>query len=162
MRTARALRVLAASLVALAAATGCGVQPSGVISGGDPPSGAVAPTAAITLYLVKDGRLSAVTRRHEGHPLFPADKLALLAGPTPEERARGLTTEVPPGARPFSVTTERPGRLVVTLPMAARDLSARAVDQIVCTAAAAMTPDRAVRVILVGSGQSVGPRTCPE
>ena len=159
MRTGSALRVLAAGLVSLVAVTGCGVQPSGVVPAGAPPSGAVAPTATITLYLVKNGRLSAVTRRHKGHPLFPADRLALLAGPTPKEKAHGLTTDVPPGARPFTVTAERPDRLVVTLSTAAGDLSALAVDQIVCTTAAA-TPGSAVQITLVGAGQSVGPRNC--
>ncbi|WP_214412136.1 GerMN domain-containing protein [Sphaerisporangium fuscum] len=161
MRTGLARRVLAAALVSLIAVTGCGVRPSDAIPAGDPPSGPVAPPTTITLYFVKDGRLSAVTRRSSGHPLFPADRLALLAtGPVPEEQAHGLTTDVPSEAGPFSVTAEPTGHLVVTLSTAAGDLSALAVEQIVCTAAAT-TPERPVQVTVVGAGQSVGPRNCP-
>ncbi|KAB8187022.1 GerMN domain-containing protein [Microbispora catharanthi] len=160
MRTGLARRVLAAGLVSLVAVAGCGVQPSDAIPAGDPPSGAVARTTTITLYLVKNGRLSAVTRL-SGRPLSPADTLALLAaGPAGEEQAHGLTTDVPPEAGPFSVTAEPTGHLVVTLSTAARDLSTLAVEQIVCTAAAT-TPESPVQVTVAGAGQSVGPRNCP-
>jgi len=154
--------MLAAGLVSLVAVAGCGVRPSGVIRAGDPPSGAVAPTTTITLYLVRNGRLNVVTRPGPGgRPLFTADTLALLAaGPTVREKARGLTTDVPPEAGPFSVTAEPAGHLVVTLSAPAGELSALAVEQIVCTAAAT-TPESPVQVTVVGAGQSAGPRTCP-
>jgi hypothetical protein len=151
VRTGLVSRVLAAGLVSLVAVAGCGVRPSGVITGGDPPSGAVAPGApglasgssatTIILYLVKDGRLSEVTR--PGAPLSQADTLALLAaGPTARELAQGLTTDIPPEAGPFSVTAEPAGHLVV-----------------VCTAAAT-APESPAQVTVVGAGQDVGPRTC--
>ena len=169
MRTGRAGRVLAAGLLSLVAVAGCGVRPSGVITGGDPPSGAVAPgapglgpgspTTTITLYLVKNGRLSAVTR--PGYRSSQADTLALLAaGPTAEEHAHGLTTDVPPEAVPFSVTAKPAGRVVVTLSTPASELSTLAVEQIVCTAAAT-APESRAQVTVVGAGQGVGPRNCP-
>ncbi|WP_188189619.1 GerMN domain-containing protein [Nonomuraea sp. SYSU D8015] len=166
MRTGRARRVLAAGLVSLVAVAGCGVRPSDAIPAGDPPSGGVAPPTTTTLYLVKNGRLSAVTRLggrvSHGRPMFPADTLALLAaGPTAEEQARGLTTDVPPEAGPFSVTANPGGHVVVTLSTPAGDLSTLAVEQIVCTAAAATAPESPVQVTVVGAGQSVGPRNCP-
>ncbi|MEV0824720.1 hypothetical protein [Nonomuraea rubra] len=158
MRTRLARRVLAAGLVSLAAVAGCGVRPSDVIEAGDPPSGRVAPTWPITLYLVQNGRLSAVKR--SGPPLTPADTLTLLAdGPSARERSRGLTTEVPSEAGPFEVTAAPAGHLVVTLSTPVVDLSALAVEQIVCTAAA--TADGPAQVTVVGAGQSAGPRTCP-
>ncbi|MEU4409110.1 hypothetical protein AB0F88_31745 [Streptosporangium sp. NPDC023963] len=162
MRTGPARRMLAAGLVSLAAAAGCGVQPSDVIPAGDPPSGRVAPATTTTLYLVKNGRISAVTRPRD-RPMFPADTLALLAdGPTAGERANGFTTEVPPEAGPFSVTARPAGHLVVTLSAPAGELSAPAVGQIVCTAAATAPESPAeVQVTVVGAGQSVGPRNCP-
>ncbi|WP_084965340.1 GerMN domain-containing protein [Thermoactinospora rubra] len=164
MRTGLARRVLAAGLVSLVAVAGCGVRPSDAIGAGAPPSGGVAPLAPTTLYLVKNGRLSAVTRPggrlSPGRPMFPADTLALLAaGPTAEERARGLTTDVPPDAGPFSVTANPPGHVVVTLSTPAGELSTLAVEQIVCTAAA-LAPQGPAQVTVVGAGQSVGPRTC--
>ncbi|GAA3446910.1 hypothetical protein [Planomonospora venezuelensis] len=159
MRTGFTRRALAAGLASLVAVSGCGVRPSDAISAGDPPSGAVAPPLKITLYLVKDGRLSAVTR--PGRRLSAADTLALLAaGPTAGERARGLTTGVPPEAGPFSVTAEPAGHLVVTASAPAGGLPALAVEQIVCTAAAT-APESPVQVTVVGAGQSVGPRNCP-
>ncbi|GAA4513741.1 MULTISPECIES: hypothetical protein [Nonomuraea] len=162
MRTGPARRVLAAGLVALAVA-GCGVRPSDVIPAGDPPSGGVAPTTTITLYLVRNGRLLAVTRPGPGgRPLLEADTLALLAaGPTARERARGFTTDVPSEAGPFSVTAEPVGHVTVTLSTPAGELSPLAVDQIVCTAGAT-SPEKLLQVTVVGAGQSVGPRTCPE
>jgi hypothetical protein len=166
VRTGLARRVLAAGLVSLVAVAGCGVRPSGVITGAAPPSGAVEPrpgvprgtTTTITLYLVTNGRLSAVTR--PGGPLSQADTLALLAaGPTAEEQAHGLTTDVPPDAGPFSVTAKPAGRLVVTLSTPASELSTLAVEQIVCTAAAT-APDSPAQVTVVGAGRGVGPRNC--
>ncbi|MEU8195125.1 hypothetical protein AB0C10_15235 [Microbispora amethystogenes] len=154
--------VLGAGLLSLAVLAGCGVRPSDVITGADPPSGTVARATTITLYLVKNDRLSAVTRQSSGRPLFPADRLALLAaGPTAEEQAHGLTTGVPPEAAPFSVTAGPPGQLAVTLSAAAGDLSALAVEQIVCTAAAA-APENAVKITVVGAGRNADARECPE
>ncbi|MGN9847438.1 hypothetical protein ACTMTI_56165 [Nonomuraea sp. H19] len=161
MRTGLARRVLAAGLISLVAVAGCGVQPSDAIRAGDPPSGRVEPTTGITLYLVQNGRLSAVKR--PGGRLFLRDTLALLAaGPTAEEQAHGLTTDVPPEAGPFSVTAKPAGPLVVTLSTPAGELSTLAVEQIVCTAAAATAPESPDQVTVVGAGQSVGPRSCPE
>jgi hypothetical protein len=170
--TARlARRVLAAGLVTLVAMTGCGVRPSGVITGGDPPRGGVepattdgrrplAPSPPITLYLVKNGRLSAVTR--PGGPLSQVDTLALLAaGPSATEQAQGFTTDVPPEAGPFSVTANSAGHMVVTLSTPASALSTLAVKQIVCTAAAT-APESPAQVIVVGAGPGVDPRTCRE
>ncbi|MET7459798.1 hypothetical protein [Nonomuraea sp. NPDC005501] len=160
MRTGLARRMLAAGLVSLVAMAGCGVRPSDAIRAGDPPSGAVEPTMTTTLYLVKNGRLRAVTRP-TGRPMFPADTLALLAaGPTAVEQANGLTTDVPPEAGPFSVTAKSASHLVVTLSTAAGELSTLAVEQIVCTAAARV-PETPAQVTVVGAGQRVGPRSCP-
>lgn len=163
MRPGLARRVLVAGLVSLVAATGCGVRPSDVIPAGDPPSGGVvSSTAAITLYLVKDGRLSAVTRR-SARPLFRPDTLSLLSdGPTAAERARGLTTEVPPEAAPFSMAPKAAGHLTVTVSIPAEELSSLAVQQIVCTVAAATAPQSPTQVTVAGAGQSIGPRDCPE
>ncbi|MEU7747846.1 hypothetical protein [Nonomuraea sp. NPDC049158] len=162
MRTGLARRLLAAGLVSLVAVAGCGVRPSEVISVGYPPSGAVAPPSKITLYLVKNGRLSAVTR--PGPPKSQANTLALLAaGPTASEQAHGLTTDVPPEVGPFSVTAapgRGPGDLMVTLSTPAGELSALAIEQIICTAAA-MAPERPGQVTVVGAGPGVGSRICP-
>jgi hypothetical protein len=154
-------RLLVAGLVSLVALTGCGVQPSGVITGAAPPSGRVEPATTI-LYLVSNDRLSPVLR--PGGPLSQADTLALLAeSPTDEERASGLTTAVPPEAAPFSVAVEPSGRIVVTLSTPAGEPSAVAVAQIVCTAAAAASASP-TQVTVLGAGQPPAvqcPRAAP-
>lgn len=160
MRAGRARRAFAAGLVPLLAIAGCGVRPSDVIIGDSPPSGMVEP-AAVTLYLVKGGRLTAVTRPGGPAP-SAADALSLLAaGPTARERRDGLASAVPLDAGPFSTTAAPAGHLVVTMSAPADELSPLAVDQIVCTAAATL-PRGPVRVTLVGAGRRVGPRGCPE
>jgi hypothetical protein len=163
-------RVLGTAAVLMLFATGCGVQPSGVITGAAPPSGRVEPVisdaappggrvepprTSVTLYLVSNGKLTPVQRA--ARPRSREGTLALLAsGPTTEERARGLTSEVPPGAAPFSVSVEPPDEMVVTVSGSVDELSDTAIDQIVCTAA---EPGQQVTV-LVG-GRSRGPRACP-
>lgn len=155
-------RVLAAGLVSLAAVTGCGVRPSDAIPAGDPPSGPVAPTTTITLYLVRDGRLSAVTRPGGGRILLQANTLGLLAaGPTARERASGFTTDVPPEAGPFAVTLLSGGHRSVTPSTPAGTLSALAVGQIVCTAAAT-TPEGPDRITVVGAERHPDLSDCPE
>lgn len=161
MRTGLPRRMLAAGLVSFVAVAGCGVQPSDVIPVGHPPSGSVAPTMTITLYLVKKGRISAVTR-HGGRPMFFTDTLALLAaGPTATEQADGFTTEVPPEAGPFEVTPKSADHVEVTPSTPASELSTLAVQQIVCTTAAVTTPQSPTQVTVVGARQHVGPRDCP-
>jgi len=176
-RRGPARRVLAAGalVAAVLVVAGCGVRPSGVITGGPGPSGRVVPegsdtpalvtpAVAATVYLVQDGRLVAVPR--PGERLSPGEALRLLAaGPTPQERARGLTTDVPPGAAPFTVIAGPDGRLAVTGagPVGrAGGLSPLAVGQIACTAAAATSPGRdRLAVTVVGAGAEVDPRDCP-
>ncbi|MEV5407791.1 hypothetical protein AB0K60_02980 [Thermopolyspora sp. NPDC052614] len=160
MRNRIARRMLAAALVSLVAVAGCGVRPSGVIRGGDPPKGSVARAATITLYLVRDGRVTAVTRPG-GRPLSPADTLTLLAaGPTEREREQGLTSEVPSSVGLFSVAVKPDGGLEVTLSSPVGELSTRAVEQITCTAAAIMRGSTG-KVTVTGGGRSVGPLKCP-
>ncbi|MER7012168.1 hypothetical protein ABT324_12155 [Saccharopolyspora sp. NPDC000359] len=153
MTRARGLRLLLAAGAAVVLG-GCGVQPSGIIHGVAPPSGVADPATTTTLYLVSGGRLAAVTR--PVGPMSRAEALELLArGPTGEERARGLTSAVPPSAGPFSVTTDVSGRTAITSTAAPGELSALAVDQIVCTAAA-----DGGQVVLLGGGGDREPLIC--
>lgn len=148
MSTARA-RLLVAGLIALVALTGCGVQPSGVITGSPPPSGRVAPATPIILYLVSNDRLTPVLR--PGGPLSLTDTLALLAAPTSDEHARGLTTAIPQAAAPFSVTAVPASQVVVTLSTPPSTLSTMAIAQIVCTTATAVEASP-TQVTVLGAG----------
>ncbi|SEG99771.1 hypothetical protein SAMN05444920_11447 [Nonomuraea solani] len=162
MRTTFARRAIAAGLLTLIAVAGCGVRPSDVITAGDPPSGPVAPSAmTTTLYLVRNGRLSPVTRSGDRR-LFLTTKLALLAtGPTTREQEHGFTTDLPPEAAPFAVTPKPAGRLVVTPSTPAGELSILAIQQIVCTVVAAAAPESPGLITVLGADQDAGPRTCP-
>lgn len=152
-------RRLVAGLVSLVALTGCGVQPSEVITGAAPPSGPVEPATTI-LYLLSNDQLSPV--RRPGGPLSPADTLALLAaGPTDDERAQGFTTAVPPAAAPFSLAAAPSGRLEVTLSTPASDLSTVAIAQIVCTAAAAAPASPSQVTVLDAGQEGPGRQSCP-
>jgi hypothetical protein len=163
--TSRHLRtrvVLIAVLTAVLAA-GCGVRPSGVITGGPAPvvpavDGPPAPWGAV-LYFLADSALRKVLRPTRQR-LSPAQALALLQdGPVGDERAANLTTEVPTGLDPVSVTTAASGDVDVVVSVDVSTLSDTAVDQIVCTVRDAL-PTAAP--ITVSSGAATRePRLCP-
>jgi hypothetical protein len=146
--------------VALVAA-GCGVRPSGVITGVEAPSGRTegevlpgSPGLSPALYFVSGDRLVAVARH-----LLDEDLVGMLAdGPDPDERARGLSTQVPKAAAPATVAGDEPD-LEVGLATDVAELSPFAVDQIVCTLLAHRTT--ASTVTLHGGGHTTDQRTCP-
>jgi hypothetical protein len=143
--------VLAAVLCA-----GCGVRPSGVISGGPAPTGPVQGTA---LYFL-DGSALTVALRPAHQPLWPAQVLTLLQnGPSEDERAANLTSEVPTALGPVKVTTDASGNVDIVVKADVSKLSTAAVDQIVCTLRDAMST--AAPVTLTSTGANRGPQTCP-
>lgn len=158
-RTTRAL--LAGGLLLTLLAAGCGVRPSAVIVGRPPISG---PAQGVWLYLLAPDELVLVLRPAATDP-SPADALSLLAaGPQANERGQGLTSDVPAGLDPVTVTfgPGPSGGLTVTTPAMARALSARAVDQITCTALAAQVETSAAdTVTIVGPDGARPPRACP-
>ncbi|MEV0619441.1 hypothetical protein AB0I81_39405 [Nonomuraea sp. NPDC050404] len=152
--------MLAAAVVLLIAVAGCGVRPSDVIRAGDPPGGRVEARPTITLYLIKKGRLEAVTR--PGGRLYVTDRLATLAdGPTAREQSDGFTTDVPFDVGPFTVTAEPERPMVVTLSTPLDELSELALQQIACTAAAITGLEQPPQVTLVGGGQTADQGKCP-
>ncbi|MEU4659388.1 hypothetical protein AB0G32_36590 [Streptomyces sp. NPDC023723] len=143
-------RALALLLLAAGPLTACGIPATGVIEAGAPASGVrglVSPapsatrapdtaTAAVPLYFVQDGALTAVARAL-AVPAEPASAVALLfQGPDRAERAQGLESELPRGG---AVPALRIDGVTVTvgLPARAGTLSDTAVAQLACTAAAA-------------------------
>jgi spore germination protein GerM len=69
------------------------------------PSPTAAPLREVRVWFVREGRLSAATRRipSTAGPVATAVQ-SLLAGPTPEEEAGGLGTAVPRGAELLDVS----------------------------------------------------------
>lgn len=148
---------LAATIVLTAVlAAGCGVRPSGVITGGPAPTGQA---EGATLYLIADSSLRMVRRATRQH-LSPTQTLALLQrGPEDDERAADLTSEVPAGLDPVAVTTDAAGNVDVVVSTDVTTLSPAAVDQIVCTVRDALSTTAPVTV--TSAAATRGPQVCP-
>jgi hypothetical protein len=143
--------------------TGCGVRPSGVITGGPAPTHAVVdgspPLRGAALYFLSGSTLMQVLRPTRQR-LSPTQTLALLQdGPDGEERAADLTSEVPTGLDPVTVTTDGSGHVEVVVSADVTTLSTTAVDQIVCTVRDAL-PTTAPIAVTSGAATR-GPRICP-
>ncbi|MGI5520389.1 hypothetical protein ACQEUX_05495 [Micromonospora sp. CA-259024] len=161
-RTRRAF--LAGAMLLTLLATGCGVRPSGVITGRPAVSG---PSRGIGLYLLSQGELTLVLRPSKADAP-PAETLVLLAAGLDEsERSQGFTSEVPVDVAPVMVTpgADRSGGLTVRTTSAARSLSANAADQIICTVADAAAriglATTFAEVTIVGPDGARKPRPCP-
>lgn len=149
-------RIVLAVVSVVVLGAGCGVRPSGVITGGPAPTG---PAEGALLYFLTDSSLMPVLRPTRQR-LSPTRTLALLqAGPDAGERAANLSTEVPAGLGPVSVRPRASGTVEVVVTADVTTLSTRAVDQIVCTAGDALATG--APVTLTGGGQTRGPRVCP-
>ncbi|MFI1019085.1 GerMN domain-containing protein [Streptomyces sp. NPDC020965] len=141
-RGRHALRTCATALL-IAAATGCGISTTGPVQAGAPATGIPQPgtqTNSVRIYFTDPYGPRAITRPTD-QPLDPQHALdLLLKGPTPAERERGLTTQVPPPTGRLTATTTT-GTVDISLPFeVASDLDVTAVSQIVCTAAHARIP----------------------
>jgi hypothetical protein len=149
-------RLLALVVLLAVFGAGCGVRPSGVITGGPAPTG---PVTGTVLYFLAGSALTPVLRSSR-QPLWPTQILALLQdGPSDDERAAHLTSEVPSGLDPVKVTTDAAGDVDVVVSVDVRTLSTTAVDQIVCTVRDAMSTT--APVTLTGDAATRGPLTCP-
>jgi hypothetical protein len=139
--TRRCAILLLALLVPLLGA-GCGVRPSGVITGLPAPTGPTEGTGPL-IYFVADGQLLAIPRAIGGDPVA-----VLAAGPDANQRAQGLSTQVPAAAAPASVVRANHA-FTVLLATDVTTLTSTAVDQIVCTVLAQRP------VLVPGSGSDV-------
>ncbi|MCO5973189.1 hypothetical protein [Actinoallomurus soli] len=93
-RPVRAVPVTAAvCLLAVCLLAGCGVRPTGVVSAGEAPTATATSLPKAQVYFFRDGALTAVER---SVPPWDTQGVfdALLAGPSAEERERGLRTEL--------------------------------------------------------------------
>ncbi|MFJ9020447.1 hypothetical protein ACIRPU_10745 [Streptomyces sp. NPDC102259] len=90
----RALRrALALCVPALCTLVSCGIPATGVVEAGGPAHGIV---PMVRVYLVESGSLVAVPRRPVGAVDAESAVRSLLEGPTDAERAKRLTTLLPP------------------------------------------------------------------
>ncbi|MFD5829197.1 hypothetical protein [Lentzea sp. NPDC060358] len=124
------MRRLGVVALALAVLTGCGIRPTDPIPGLVAPTGPVENTAP-SLFWAAGGVVVPSNRPQAS--LSGYDVVELLAlGPTPDEQARGLGTEVPFDAAPATIDRVANG-LDVHLSTDVSQLSGVAVQQIVCT-----------------------------
>ncbi|MDN3355141.1 hypothetical protein [Actinomadura sp. DC4] len=120
-----------ALVLALLLLCGCGVRPTGVVYAGDPPVATATASPQSQVFFLLNGVPTPVQRT-----AGPADPQlvfdALLDGPTREERAKGLTTEL--GEIQYITVHELDGRalLIETSPPAPK-LLPEAFAQIYCT-----------------------------
>ncbi|AGM06121.1 GerMN domain-containing protein [Amycolatopsis keratiniphila] len=142
------------ALLLVSVVGGCGVRPSAVITGAPAPAG---PANAAVLYFLSGGQPVRVLRPlADESPPVSLDLLA--AGPDESERERQYTTEVPSGTTVLD-QTPAPNGVTVTLSIDVAGLSARAVDQIVCTARDSL--GGSAQITLRGGGSVRGPLSCP-
>ncbi|MGH3875844.1 MAG: GerMN domain-containing protein [Actinophytocola sp.] len=160
-------RVVLIAVLGVVLTAGCGVRPTGVITGGPAPTGhafgrPAAPPGrgeGAALYLLADSALTPVLRPTR-RPVSLTQTLELLQdGPNVDERAANLTSEVPAGLDPVTVTTDASGDVTVLVSADVRTLSTAAVDQIVCTVRDALSTT--APITLTSDAATRGPRTCP-
>ncbi|MEW2343020.1 MULTISPECIES: GerMN domain-containing protein [Streptomyces] len=132
-------RAAAGLLLAAALLTGCGVGDTGPLAAGAPAKGRRTTDGEGRLrvyFLTRHGSWPVTRPAPEGTAGPQAALDALLDGPTRAERGRGLRTAVPRGAHVVRARASA-GAVDLNLPWVVAELDRAAVNQLVCTAAAA-------------------------
>ncbi|GLY39079.1 hypothetical protein Amsp01_051030 [Amycolatopsis sp. NBRC 101858] len=131
-------------LVVLLLVSACGVKPTGVVPAGPAPTlrnttGSGRGTDVI-LYLVIDGRVAPVTRSTGGGSVSVETALSLLlAGPTSSEAADGYVSALPRQTAPIALAPGPP--TTISFPFPLKSIAAVGINQLVCTAVAALATD---------------------
>jgi hypothetical protein len=133
VKGSRAVQLLVGLTFTLAA---CGVPESGVIQAGDPAVG-MSPAAPpeITVFFQQHGRLVAYTRAGKDRPDVRVAVGLLFDGPTTDELADGVSTDLPRLTTMPEYLTDGNNIDVIRLPGEASRLSVGAMEQLVCTVA---------------------------
>jgi hypothetical protein len=151
------------TLVAVLLLAGCGVDPTGVTDGGEPPTGVA---SGPTLYFVDSAGVLQPDSRTNGRLGTVTDALALLlTGPGGSD----LSTEIDPTDVTRVEVTVDDDVIALRLPIAQHEATALGVDQIVCTAIAAFVQGggstrASVRLLFTISDPTSDPeslRRCP-
>ncbi|WP_299535793.1 hypothetical protein [uncultured Streptomyces sp.] len=161
--------------------TGCGIQETEVVAAGRPAVGDLLPpreTRLLLFFYAPDGELLPVPRvldvpwhggntpsngEEEEEALSPlAAVTAQLTGPNKDERRSGLRNapSLPGRASAADRVVTGGSTVEVELDTDVRPLTARARDQLVCTAAYAAHPQGAEPVSLVGRDGRLPPADC--
>ncbi|MER6174024.1 hypothetical protein [Streptosporangium sp. NPDC001681] len=150
-------------LVAAAALAGCGITDTDALPAGQPVQGGLTENSnqLLRVYFVTQEGVWPVSRPAPAGNRLQRAMDALLVGPTADERARGLITQLPSSIQPVRATTTR-GRVELRLPWLVRDLRPVAVSQLVCTAAAADVGDDPVVEVIEPAMDQPWPVRCDE
>ncbi|MFD7336821.1 hypothetical protein ACFV98_12560 [Streptomyces violascens] len=157
-RALAALALLPAGLLAV----GCGIQSTDVIAVGGPASASAVPPDAdangTVLYFAGPDGLMPVLRPARSGPQLPL----LFAGPTKEEAAAGIRTELPPGSGVPRMRVAQ-GMITVALEQDVAGLTPLAQQQIACTVLQSMAPGADLKVTITGTDDhsSLSPLACP-
>jgi hypothetical protein len=152
-------------LAVLLLVSACGVKPTPVVPAGPAPtlrnSSSSGRGTDVTLYFLLDGRVAPVTRP-AGEAVGLGTALGmLLNGPSGAEAADGYTTMLPPETGPI-VLNGPPAVLTFSFPL--KQLTAVAINQLVCTAFAALAAGGTYfidgTVTLAGSDIQLPGQTC--
>jgi hypothetical protein len=115
---------------ALCALAGCGVRPTGVVNAGEAPTATATSLPHTQVYFLLNGTLTPVPRT-----VAPWDTQAvfdaLLAGPTPQESAHGLRTQLTPDV---TIRAIGPRAVFVEYANAFAKQAMTGYEQIYCTA----------------------------
>jgi hypothetical protein len=126
-------------LVVLLVVSACGIKPTGVVPAGPAPTlrspGVSGRGADVILYFVIDGRVAPVSRSTGTVGVENALSL-LLAGPTPDEVDDGYGTDLPRQSGPIVLSPGSPPAITVPFPL--KPISGAGINQLVCTAFAAL------------------------
>jgi hypothetical protein len=154
-------RLLAlAGLLALVRA-GCGVRPSGAISGDPAPTG---PVNGVTLFFVRNGELAPTLRTTATALPRPRRSASWSPDPASRNASRACTPRWQTTVGPVTVTTT--DGITVDLAVDPNSLSTMAIDQLACIAQSAVA-DQTTPVsgppglAIAGAGKTIRPRGCP-
>jgi hypothetical protein len=153
-------------LVLLLLTGACGIKPTGVVPAGPAPTlrnpGTSGRGTDVILYFVIDGRVAPVTRPADSTPGVGTALSILLNGPSDTEAADGYVTMLPPESGPVSLDPGPP--VVVNLPFPLKQLAPIAINQLVCTAFAALAAESRYAgdgtIILDGPDIQLSSQTC--
>jgi hypothetical protein len=138
---------------------GCGIRPTGVVYAGDAPVATASGSPQSQVFFLMRGVLTPVQRM--ASPADPQQVFdALLKGPTLDERARGMQTELT-GVRQISVhELDGSALLVETIPPALK-LPPPAFAQIYCTGLL-LSGQTVLKISYLDSGtEPYAPSDCP-
>jgi hypothetical protein len=118
----------------------CGVKPTPVVSAGPAPTlrdpASEGRGTDLILYFVLADRVTPVVRPSAGVVGIESALTMLMDGPSADERAGGYTTELPGWSGGITSTPGPPTTITVPFPL--RPITGAGINQLVCTAFAAL------------------------